>query len=79
MCDLIGFEKYLRVRGLVVESKVPFFLHWVERYLNLRLDNESVFSDVLDGEGKEDWHIHQENWKTSVRLKRGLHFVSLFR
>jgi len=59
MCDLIGFEKYLRVRGLVVESKVPFFLHWVERYLNLRLDNESVFSDVLDGEGKEDWQIRQ--------------------
>ena len=25
MCDLAGFEKYLRVRGLVVESRFLFF------------------------------------------------------
>jgi len=59
MCDLAGFEKYLRARGLVDESRAHFFLHWVERYLKLGFDNESEFSTVLNEEGKEGWQIRQ--------------------
>jgi len=52
MCDLTGFEKYLRVRGVVAEDRISFFVYWVKRYLKLGFDNESDFSVVLEGERK---------------------------
>ncbi len=59
MRHLDGFAEYLTGRGLVPEKKVPFFVYWVQRYLDSGCDGEGSFAEVLYTLGKEDWQIRQ--------------------
>ncbi len=60
MRNLKEFGEYLKKRELVCDSKVPFFILWVKKYLQLGSGvGEHEFSILLETERKEDWKIRQ--------------------
>jgi len=67
MPDLQPFHDYLLTKRLVPEKKVPFYIHWVERFIDHGAKSGYEHSDsnhvepflTLLAKSKEDWQVKQ--------------------
>ena len=53
------YKSELMAKDLVRQNQVPYMVGWVHRFLSLGEHEETVFADVLEKEGREDWQIRQ--------------------
>jgi integron integrase len=56
---LQAFKEYLRKLNLVSDRLLPYMLWWVRNHLFLGRPEETIYADVLEKEGKQDWQIRQ--------------------
>ena len=68
--DLKGFEEFVMARGLVKETHLSFYVHWVRHFLQAEFSHS-------------EWHVFLINWRAMHRSRiaspfsRCFHFESL--
>ena len=75
--DITRFERYLAGRRRVPQRRIPYYVHWVKRYLRFRaaadpaLSSERVRSLYRDhlAKSKLDWQVIQTDDAVSAFLQ----------